>query len=179
MKKTLFTSLLLFIFVGYSQAQLAPSEKIKWYSLEEAVKLSKKKPKKLFIDVYTDWCGWCKKLDAVAFANPVIIKYMNEHYYPVKLDAETKDSINFNGQVYVNRNPTGMRNPHDVAVFLLGGRMGYPSLVILNDDLNKLELIQSYLQPQYMEAILKYYGSNAYKSQTQEEFFKTFKGEIK
>lgn len=175
--KRLVATMLIALIVLSAKAQEVP-QTIKWYTLEQAEALNKKKPKKIFVDVYTDWCGWCKKLDAVAFAHPIIVKYMNEHYYPVKLNAEMKDSLKFNGKTYTNRNAQGMRNPHDIAVFLLGGRLGYPSLVILNDDLSKLELVQSYLQPQYMEALLKYYGSNAHKTQTQEEFFKVFKGEI-
>ena len=61
------------------------SDKIKWYSFEEAYQLNKKKQKKIFIDVYTEWCGWCKKMDAETFANPLIAKYMSEHFYCVKL----------------------------------------------------------------------------------------------
>ena len=38
------------------------AEKIKWYSFSEAVELNKKKPKKIFIDIYTSWCGWCSAL---------------------------------------------------------------------------------------------------------------------
>ena len=63
-------------------------EKIHWYTFAEATKLNKKHPKKIFMDVYTSWCGWCKKYDAVTFSHPVIAKYINEHFYAVKFDAE-------------------------------------------------------------------------------------------
>ncbi len=48
------------------------SETIRWISFEEAMKLNKKKPKMVFVDIYTDWCGWCKKMDAETFADPAI-----------------------------------------------------------------------------------------------------------
>ena len=44
-------------------AQDVQESKIKWISIEEAEKLNKENPKKIMIDVYTDWCGWCKKMD--------------------------------------------------------------------------------------------------------------------
>ena len=47
---------------------------------EEAVAKSEKAPKKLFIDVYTDWCGWCKKMDKTTFAETEVAKYINENY---------------------------------------------------------------------------------------------------
>ncbi|MGL4598391.1 MAG: thioredoxin family protein, partial [Bacteroidia bacterium] len=76
---------------------------IHWYTLEEAQALSDKEPRKLFVDMYTSWCGWCKVMDANTFANPTIAKYMNEHYYCVKFDAETRDTVVFNGQKFANR----------------------------------------------------------------------------
>ncbi len=56
------------------------AQTVKWYSFEQAVKLNKQNPKKIFIDVYTDWCGWCKRMDKVTFSNPVIAKYLNKYY---------------------------------------------------------------------------------------------------
>ena len=53
---------------------------VKWYSLEEAVALQKKKPKKIFIDMYTDWCGWCKRMDATTFTDPAVSAYLNENF---------------------------------------------------------------------------------------------------
>jgi thiol:disulfide interchange protein len=37
-------------------------EVVKWLSYDEAIALSKKNPKPIFIDVFTDWCGWCKEI---------------------------------------------------------------------------------------------------------------------
>uniref|UniRef100_A0A3Q2YUK7 Spermatogenesis-associated protein 20-like TRX domain-containing protein n=1 Tax=Hippocampus comes TaxID=109280 RepID=A0A3Q2YUK7_HIPCM len=49
--------------------------------------------KKVFIDIYTDWCGWCKKMDKDTFQNPEVAAYMNENFLMVKMDAEGKDPI--------------------------------------------------------------------------------------
>ena len=75
---------------------------INWLSLEEASSLYMQNPKPMFIDVYTDWCGWCKKMDASTFQDRDIAQYLNANFYPVKLDAETSDSVKFMGKTYYN-----------------------------------------------------------------------------
>lgn len=82
--------------------QTTETGSIKWYTPEEAYEKNKISPKPFFIDVYTDWCGWCKRMDATTFKDPVIAQYLNNNFYPVKLDAETKDTVNFMDRSYVN-----------------------------------------------------------------------------
>ncbi len=130
----------------------------------------------MFIDMYTDWCGWCKKMDAATFINPVVVEYMNQHYYAVKFNAERKDTVDFNGTQFVNANPTGTRSSHDLAQELLAGRMSYPSFVFLDENLKKVTTVPGYRKAPEFEAILNYIGSDAYKTQKWEEFNMTFKG---
>ena len=183
MKRNFFVSLIiiaiaLIVNPGHAQqaAPAASTAKIKWVDFEEAVALNKKKPKKIFIDMYTDWCGWCKKMDASTFVNPVIVEYMNENYYAVKFNAERKDTVSFNGKDYVNANPAGSRASHQLAQELLGGRMSYPSFVFLDENFGKLTTVPGYRKAPEFESILHYFGENAYKTQKWEEFSPTFKG---
>lgn len=158
--------------------------KITWHSFQEAVALSKKEKKKIFIDVFTDWCGWCKVLDRNTFSNPVIIKYMNEHYYCVKLNAEMNDTIVFNNFTFtnpnpvVNPNPAVRKTPHQLATSLLDNKMGYPSMVFLDENFNRLFYLQSYLTPDQLEPYVKFVGSNSYLTVKWEDYTKSFKGEI-
>src|SRR5512135_1473159 len=97
MKRTLI--ILLFTIYAISVNAQAPStgdnSKVKWYTIQEAEKLSQKSPRMMFIDTYTDWCGWCKKMDKDTFSNPVISDILNTKFYPVKFDAEGKESVTF------------------------------------------------------------------------------------
>src|SRR5210317_2561338 len=70
---------------------------IHWLSFEQAVELQTQEgnSKKIFIDVYTDWCGWCKKMDKNTFNHPVIAELLNTKFYAVKFDAESKEPVNF------------------------------------------------------------------------------------
>ena len=155
------------------------SDKIKWYSFEDAYKLNKKKQKKIFIDVYTDWCGWCKKMDAETFTNPVIIEYMSQNFYCVKLDAERKDTVVIDGVTFVNPSPAGRRSTHQLAVELLKGKMSYPSYVFLNEKSQWMTVVPGFQKAKDFECVLHYFGEDAYLSIPWEEFRPTFVGEIK
>jgi thioredoxin-related protein len=155
------------------------TEKIKWYSFEKAMKLNKKNPKKFFIDMYTDWCGWCKKMDQTTFKDPVIAKYMNENYYPVKFDAERTDTVMFQNRMYVNPNPTGRRSSHELARALLNGRMSYPSFVFLNEEGQPITIVPGYQKAAGFEPILHFIAEEAYKNQSWEQYQQSFKGSIK
>jgi len=60
---------------------------INWMSLEEAVEAQAKQPKKIMMDVFTQWCGPCKMMMANTFTSEDVIAYINKHYYAVKFDA--------------------------------------------------------------------------------------------
>ena len=170
-----FTGLFFCSFIFYYEGE---PEKIKWCTFQEAVELSKTTKKKIFIDVYTDWCGWCKVMDKNTFSHPVIAKYMNEKFYSVKLNAEMKDTIVFNGTTFVNPSPKQMRSTHQLAASLLSNKLSYPTTVYLDEKFTLLTQVPGYLQPIQMEPIAKYFGENAYSTAKWEDYQKTFKGEI-
>ena len=87
------------LFTTHSNS-VAQSTEIKWMSLSEVETAMKKKPKKIFVDVYTDWCGWCKRLDATTYKDAAVVKYINENFYSVKLDAEMKQPVTYQGKIY-------------------------------------------------------------------------------
>lgn len=136
---------------------------IKWYTFEEAIKLNKKKPKKIFIDVYTDWCGWCKKMDAETFTNPVVAKYINDNFYAVKFNAEQKEPVTFKGKEYKNLNPDKPKSPHQLAIVLLKEELRYPSYAILDGENEWIFKFMGYKVTDDLMPILKYYGDDQYK----------------
>ena len=78
----------------------AETKRIKWLTIQEAYAATQKKPKKFVVDVYTDWCGWCKVMDRETFAKPAIVDYVNENYYAVKLNAEQTQDITLGKQTF-------------------------------------------------------------------------------
>jgi len=154
------------------------SESIKWYSIEEAWKLNEEKPRLMFVDVFTNWCGWCKVMDRETFTNPEIISYMNKHFYCVKLNAERKDTVFLDGQTFVNENPGMSRSAHQIAIALLNGRMSYPSCVVMDEKKKVLTVLNGYQTSVNLEPVLHYFGEGAYQKQSWESFRPGFKGNV-
>jgi thioredoxin-related protein len=140
---------------------------LKWLSFEEAVRLNEKAPKKILIDVYTDWCGWCKKMDKATYTNPEIIKSINKDFYLVKLNAESKDKIVFKDKTFQFN---AEYKSHELALGLLRGQMSYPSTVFMDEGYNLLTVVPGYLTPENMQPILNYFGADVYKSKSWEEY---------
>lgn len=141
---------------------LPPEEKgVQWVTFEEAVKLNDKNPKPILFDMYTQWCGWCKKMDRDTYENRVIIDYLNEHYYPIKFDAEQKEDVEFGGKTY-KYVPNGRRGYHELAATLMNGRMSYPTVVFLGSDYTVLQSVPGYKGAKDFERMIKFFGSGAY-----------------
>jgi thioredoxin-related protein len=177
--KLFISAVMLLIAFTFIINPVVAQEKIEWMTFEEAVEKANKKPKHIFIDVYTDWCGWCKKMDASTFVDPVIVELMNKHFYAVKLDAEQKDTIRFMDTDFVNPNPAGRRSSHQLAAALLKGKMSYPSFVFLNAETEWLTVINGYVKSPELEKVLTYFGKEVYESQTWEDFTADFVGKAK
>jgi len=144
-------------------------EKINWMTWDEAYKANQKEPKKIFIDIYTEWCGWCKKMDSSTFVDPSIVKEMNEDFYAVKFDAEQKEEIKFNGATF-SFVKQGRRGSHQLAYALLDGRMSYPSFVLLDEKFQRIMLAPGYKTPEKLMPQLQYTSTEAYKTQNFDKF---------
>lgn len=152
---------------------ISAQNKIKWNTWEDAVEKSKKVKKKIFVDIYTDWCGWCKKLHKTTFAENHIAKYINENYYPVRFNAEMKESVTLKGVEYKFVN-NGRRGYHELAVYLLQGQMSYPSAVFLDEDFNLIQAIPGFQDSNKFEVIITYFGTNSHKSTPWSKFMNQY-----
>lgn len=170
--KSFYTFLFLVFLAATSVAQ--KPAKINWMSWDEAVAANSESPRLIFVDTYTDWCGWCKKMDASTFSNPVIADYMNEHYYAVKMDAEMKDTIVFNGYTFVNPQPNRKRSTHQLAASLLDNKLSYPSFVFLNAEFQRIQILPGYKGPKDFEPIIRYFVEGASKGVEYEEYMGSF-----
>lgn len=170
-------ALLTGITISSSFTTVLEEEKVNWLTFEEAVKLQEKKPKMMFIDMYTEWCGWCKRMDKTTYKNPVVAKYVNEHFYAVKMDAEQKGDITYKGQTF-KYVANGRRGYHELAATLMQGKMSYPTTVFLNKKMEVLQPIAGYQNAKSFEAILAFFAQEAYLTTPWPDFQKNFKSSL-
>lgn len=137
----LFISIVLLLVSINLNSQQTP---IQWMSFTEAMEKSKTEPKKIFIDMYTDWCGWCKKMDASTFSDPQVAAYINEHYYAVKFNTEKEGPITVNDSIYTINAKYGRKGTHELAVRLLNGKLSYPTFVFLDERFNILSPVPGF-----------------------------------
>ena len=146
---------------------------IEWLTWEQAIERNKTVPKKLFVDVYTDWCGWCKKMDAGTFKNPEVVKYMSKNYYSIKLDAERKEDLIFKGDTF-RFVANGRRGYHQFAATLLDNKMSYPSFVALDEKIQRITVLPGYMEAPQILPILNYIEQEKYLNTKYEDFLKTW-----
>ena len=138
-------------------------QEIKWMSWEEAAAANEKKPKKIFVDVYTDWCGWCKKMDQTTFKDSAVVEFMNKNFYAVKLNAEQHESIFWRGFEF--KWVPGVRGgSNELATIILDGMMSFPSFVMLDEDYKTIAVSPGYKLGDAVMKELRFAAEEHYKT---------------
>lgn len=130
---------------------------LKTHTFEEAEKLSKEKPKPLVVFIQTYWCNYCKMMENSTFKNQEIITILNDNFYFISFDAESKDDIHFNNhkfQFIPKGQNTGI---HELATELatINSQVVYPTVTILKSDFSIIFQKHSFLSSKELITILK------------------------
>mgnify|MGYP002777635787 CR=1 FL=1 len=147
---------------------------VNWLTFEQAVEKSKTEKRKIFIDVYTDWCGWCKVMDKNTFSEPLIAKILNEQFYPVKFDAEQKEDVVFNGNTF-KFVAYGNKGSHQLAMALLNNQLAYPTVVFLDEEFRIIQPLQGYQKAPEFHKIVQYIGYDHFKTEKWETWQTKYK----
>lgn len=160
--------------VSFVQPRQVPNNegKVHWYTWSEAVELNKKTPKKIYVDIYTTWCGPCKKMDMTTFENPEVAAYLNEHFYPVKFDAEQKEPLVYDGHVFKHLEG-GRHGINEFAYSILDQKLLFPSGVFLDEAVQRTTIMPGYMEPVIFMKVLKFHAENHYKTMSWDDYKKT------
>ena len=125
---------------------------VNWLSFAQLEDSMRAKPKKILVQVYTDWCSYCKLVERKTFKNPEVAQYLNGHFYAVALNAEGEQTVRFAGQRFgfnATGNGTGI---HSLALALAGqkGPVAYPSIVILDEQYTIINRQTGFVAPRQL-----------------------------
>jgi thioredoxin-related protein len=132
---------------------------ISWHSFDEGVALASQTGKKLLIDVYTDWCSWCKKMDREVYPDKRVREVLEARFVAVKLDAESSDRVTFNGSTL-----------SEAELARAMGVSGYPTTVFLDANAKPITKIAGYMQSKDFANALRFIGEDHYRTTTYDEF---------
>lgn len=134
-------------------------ERTKGKSFEEVLKMAQKDKKKVIINVYADWCSWCKKMEKDTYPDPEVQKELKRNYYLYRLNGESKEVVEYDGRKWTKAELT--------AAF---GIRGFPATIFLHSNSKPITVLPGYVDAKTFASILKFIGDDLYTKMTFEEF---------
>lgn len=143
-------------------------QKINWMTLEEAENKAKTNPKKIFVNIFHEWNGWCKKMNK-SYKDPDVIAVINEHFYAVNFNAEEKKTIEFRGLNFEYQ-PTGKKGTHQFALAVSNNKLATPFIVFFDKNLDMISGIPGYRNSRDLHPLLKFIGEDHYLTMNWESY---------
>lgn len=129
------------------------------YSMEDAQRLAATNGKKVLVDVYAVWCGFCRKMAAETYPSDQVKNTVDDYFYTVRLNAESEREIIFNGQSLTERELA--------AAF---GVSSFPTTVFVDTDGEPLGFQPGFMDASIFKDLIAFVGSDRYKTQSFDEF---------
>jgi thioredoxin-related protein len=132
-------------------AGLAPAAgaqgRVVWMGWDEGLREARRTNRPVLVDVYTDWCGWCKRMDRDVYARADVRDYLANRFVVVKLNAEAQDGLQYDGKDLTS---AGLAEQFRVT--------GYPTTVFLRPTGAHLINVPGYVPPDRFLLVLRYIG---------------------
>lgn len=144
------------------KAAAEPKGDLQWLSLADGLKLAAETKKPVIVDVYTSWCGWCKRMEATTYRDDKVVQVLNANFVLVKMNAESNTKASYKGE---------MRTLREICAYDWGVT-GYPTTVFLKPDGQVIVPLSGFMPADRFAPILRYIGSGAYETMKFEEFIK-------
>lgn len=156
----LFLFAFLMVQVTAAQAPSGEAVPLETYDIEAAVVQARASGKKVVVEVYAPWCGWCRKMTNEVYADADVRRYLNEHFVVARLNGDDADeTFEFQGHTL---------NGMELAQGL--GASAFPTTVFLDDESAYITRLPGYVAQSDFLQVLHYIGSNAFESKSFQEF---------
>jgi thioredoxin-related protein len=136
---------------------------VAWKGWNEGLAAAAGGTRPIIVDVYTDWCGWCKRMDRDVYARSDVSGYLNEHFVMVRLNAESAERVTYTGRSMTAR-------------ALAGGFQvtGYPTTIFLRPDGTRLVNVPGYVPAEKFLKLVRFVGDGHMdRGESWEEYSRT------
>ncbi|MDI6401076.1 DUF255 domain-containing protein [Balneolaceae bacterium ANBcel3] len=130
-----------------------------WVLFEDALEMASAQEKYIVVDIYTDWCPYCRRMLNQTYANDTVQETIETYFYAVRLDAESNERIRYNGQEYSS-----------AELAYAFGAVSYPTTLFLTPDAEPIATQTGYIPKDTFNQMLKYIGTGSYESLSFQQF---------
>ena len=141
---------------GAGAGEKAAAAGVAWSELDPGLKEAHARKRPMLVDVYTDWCGWCRRMERDTYAAGEVRDYLAKSFVTVKLNAEdSKKTARYQGEDVSYRK------------FADGFRItGYPTTLFLDQDGELITALPGYVGAPKFIYILRFIGDGHYKTKS-------------
>ena len=145
-------------------ATAAPADGVAWRPWDRGMDEARDSNRPVLVDVYTDWCGWCRRMEADVYSRPEVRDYLSRKFVTIKLNAEARDAARYEGRAFTSR-----------SLAARFGVNGYPTTIFLRASGDRPVNVPGYVDADRFLLILRYIGDgHLERGVTFEEFSKKF-----
>ena len=138
---------IILIITFFSISSIGFSQGVAWTKFEDLADSIAKQKKPIIVKIETPWCDYSKLMESKVYAKKRFVKRVGKNYYFVKLNAVSKQSINFRNKKYEYIDFSGAKGLHSLAKELaeVEGVLRYPTTVVLNSDFTQNKRVVGFL----------------------------------
>lgn len=149
----------IFLSTGDPASEPATENELTWTSFDAGITQAHAANKKILVDIYTDWCVWCKRMDKDVYSDPDVRRELLAHFVLVKLNAESERQLTFHAETL-----------SEAAFSHAVGVTGYPTTLFLDEQAKPITLLPGYVKPASFVSILSFIGGDFYKQTTFQKY---------
>lgn len=142
----------------YRGAVAQSAEPVRWLTFEQLADSLSVRPKPVFVDFYADWCRACIQMQKGTFRDSAVAAILNHKYYAVRMDVESKDTIYFGNQQFVNERIKKPNPVHQIPLMMAsqkGKPFSLPAMILLDEKFVAKARYFQYLDAKSLVGILQ------------------------
>lgn len=105
------------------------------YGFDELEELQKKEKRKVLVFIHTSWCKFCLQMENVTFKDPEVITLLNDQFYFVSFDGESKEDVFYQGRTYRHKSNGTLAGIHELTEELatIDGAINFPTICAIEN----------------------------------------------